>query len=279
MIRFRCPDCHAALSLASTGACLGCKRAFQAEDGVLDFLPTRLEESKAREDVVHPYDSTAETWRRLVFNKSVYIREFEERWMEILAPVDGGAFLEIGGGLCYASALMKSHRPGTFVIASDISRRYVQRQSRKVADIMCAPVDCFAAVDGEALPLEDGQLTGIFCHVVMYRLPDPTRMFREVKRVLRPGGVFLAIERAFPSLPYFYRKESAYLEKRSSEAGLTEKARRWTDWERMLRESGMPDASLSLIPGRYLGNGPIRKMKTLVKPVPVAIHYVKPQPS
>jgi ubiquinone/menaquinone biosynthesis C-methylase UbiE len=277
VIRFRCPDCRQSLPLAgcAPAACAGCGRSFDAEGGVFDFIPKAAESSKVREDVLHSEDTTEVVWRRLLYNKAGYIREFEDRWLNELLPGNTGSFLELGGGLCYASSLVKAHRPAVSVVATDISRRYLQKQSRKVADIMCAPIDYFAAVDGENLPFEDGQFSAIYCHVVMYRLPDPVRMIAEVKRVLRPGGVFVGIERAFPSLSYFYRRHSGYLDRRSAEQGISEKGRRWRDWERMLAAAGMPATSLTVLPGKYLKGGLLRRMKSMVHPVPVKIRYVK----
>jgi SAM-dependent methyltransferase len=45
---------------------------------------------------------------------------------------------------------------------------------------------------GEKLPLADASFDVVFADNVLEHLPDPESVFREVRRVLKPGGVFLA---------------------------------------------------------------------------------------
>lgn len=42
------------------------------------------------------------------------------------------------------------------------------------------------------IPFEDGSFDVVFADNVLEHVPDPDRAFQEIRRVLRPGGVFLA---------------------------------------------------------------------------------------
>jgi ArsR family transcriptional regulator len=46
----------------------------------------------------------------------------------------------------------------------------------------------------EALPLEDGEIDAATCMLVLHHVPDPSAAFREVRRVLRPGGRLVLID-------------------------------------------------------------------------------------
>lgn len=49
--------------------------------------------------------------------------------------------------------------------------------------------------DATAMPFEEGRFTGAYCLTVLHHVPDiagQDRLFAEVSRVLRPGGLFVA---------------------------------------------------------------------------------------
>ncbi len=168
-----------------------------------DLRPRALDAVKTNEDRAHAEEGLP-TWRRLFFHKRYWVEWCDTRWLPEL--VDGGtrSFLEIGGGLCYAGALAKARAPQAWVAATDISPRYLQRHAVAVGAMLESPADAYAAADAEALPFEDEQFDAVYSQVVLYRLPDPVRALREIRRVLAPGGRYLGIERASPWLSPFF---------------------------------------------------------------------------
>src|SRR5262249_22718747 len=207
-VRLRCPDCSKSMgSLESRPVCPGCGRVFAPADGVWDFLPRSLETVKSNEDEAH-VDAGAPTWRRLFLHKRYWIEWCDKSWLPELVAGRTRSFLEIGGGLCYASALAKSRGPQATVIATDVSPRYLRQHAVRAGEILESPADVYAAVDAETLPFDDGQFDAVYSQVVLYRLPDPSKALREIRRVLAPGGRYLGVERASPWLAPFAAPEA-----------------------------------------------------------------------
>ena len=213
--RFRCPDCGKAMgALEGAPVCAGCGRGFSPERSVWDLLPPGLDPVKVNEDLVHA-DAGLPTWRRLLSHKGHWIEWAETRFLPAVLTASTRRFLEIGGGLCYASALAKEMAPEAHVVATDVSPRYLRRHAVRVGAMLDAPADVYAAADAAALPFEDGQFDAVYSQVMLYRLPDPARALREVYRVLAPGGRFLGIERASPWAPPFRQREATAMDTRA----------------------------------------------------------------
>ena len=227
---FRCPDCGKSVGpLDTSRTCGGCARAFGPTAGVWDLLPSTLDAVKVNEDRAHE-DEGLPTWRRLFFHKRHWLSWCESRWLPTLLDAGARRVLEVGGGLCYASALAKQRAPDAWVVASDVSGRYLRQHAVRVGSIIGTPADAYAAVDAEQLPFDDGQFDAVYSQVVLYRLPDPSRALREIRRVLAPGGRYLGVERASPWLPAFLVREAQEMGERSAHAGLRERPLRWRDW-------------------------------------------------
>ena len=200
--RVRCPDCREGMGrLDSSCACPKCGRAFARERSVWDFVPRALHPVKVNEDLVH-IDGGLPTWRRLLSHKRHWIEWAETRFLPSVLTSSTRRFLEIGGGLCYASALAKALAPEAFVVGSDVSARYLRNHALRTGEIIGTPADAYAAVDAEELPFEDGQFDAVYSQVLLYRLPDPARALREIRRVLSPGGRYLGVERLRQEVPH-----------------------------------------------------------------------------
>jgi SAM-dependent methyltransferase len=81
----------------------------------------------------------------------------------------------------------------------------------------------FVAGDVEALPLHSGSLDGVFLSGILHHLPDPSLCAREVFRVLKPTGVFVAFDpnRLNPFMWLYRDKNSPFY----SSKGVTENER------------------------------------------------------
>ena len=270
-VRLRCPDCSKSLGpFEGRPICPGCARSFGPSEGVWDLLPQSLDLVKAREDEAHAHPGLP-TWRRVFFHKRYWLEWCERRWLPEVVDGQSRSFLEIGGGLCYASALAKARAPQAFVVATDVSPRYLRQHAVRVGEILGAPADMYAAVDAETLPFDDAQFDAVYSQVVLYRLPDPVRALREIRRVLAPGGKYLGIERASPWLPPFSSREARAMSARSTLAGIGERPISYREWEHILRAAGFARECLGVEAGRRVRSARLRRLGNAFRPVYVAI--------
>jgi SAM-dependent methyltransferase len=254
--------------------CLGCGRSFTVDGSVWDLLPRALDATKLAEDRAHVEEGPP-TWRRLFFHKRYWVEWCDQRWLPTIVDAGTRSFLEIGGGLCYASALAKARQPGACVVATDISPRYLRRHAVRIGAMLETPADMYAAVDAEQLPFEDGQFDAIYAQVVLYRLPDPVRALTEIHRVLAPGGRFLGIERASPWAPPFRGREARALEGRAQVLSIRERPVRYGEWEVLLAQAGIGRGALAPVPGARVRASWIRRLGNAVRPIYVAIRLTR----
>ena len=267
----RCPDCGKAVGpLAGAPACPGCSRAFSASEGIWNLVPRDLGAAERAEDSLHEHGGEA-TWRRLFFHKRYWVEWCAERWLPTIVDGRTRRFLEIGGGLCYASALAKEMAPGAHVVATDVSPHYLRRHAVRVGAMLEAPADVYAAADAAALPFEDGQFDAVYAQVMLYRLPDPAQGLREVRRVLAPGGRFLGIERATPWAPPFERREAAAMDARARAQGIRERPIGFAGWRALAAEAGLGAEAVAPVAGRRLQAPWLRRLGNAVRPIYVAI--------
>lgn len=274
-VRLRCPDCATAVGpLKGAPTCPGCGRAFAVSGGVWNLLPSRVAAVKLNEDRVHA-EAGLPTWRRLFYHKRHWLEWCERRWLPTLVDASTRAFLEVGGGLCYASALAKGLAPEAHVVATDVSPQYLCRHALETGRILQAPADVYAAADAEALPFEDAQFDAVFSQVVLYRLPDPARALREIHRVLAPGGRYLGIERASPWGRPWRAREAGTMRARAGASGIRERAISYREWEAILRGAGFGPAHVAPVPGRRVRSTTLRRLGNAVRPIHVAIRLAR----
>ncbi len=127
----------------------------------------------------------------LAFADSDYLDH--ETWirpaMARLGPLIGKAILDFGCGHGMAATVLA--RAGANVTAFDLSPGYVN-EARQRAEANGVRI-CFVVADGERLPFADQSFDAIWGSAVLHHL-DLAVAGRELKRVLRPGGVAVFCE-------------------------------------------------------------------------------------
>ncbi|MGE3819072.1 MAG: class I SAM-dependent methyltransferase [Isosphaeraceae bacterium] len=95
-----------------------------------------------------------------------------------------GSILELGGGSSELLERLGVEKP----VACDVSEAML-RARRHAGDGATRLV----VAAGERLPFESGRFDGVLCVNVLEHVADVPAVLAEVARVLRPGGLFLAI--------------------------------------------------------------------------------------
>jgi len=102
----------------------------------------------------------------------------------------GDTVLEVGAGSCWFSHFL--NRYGCKTLAVDVSwtalsvgRRLFEREPTTNWDLDPK----FAEYDGHTLPVPDGSVDRIVLYDAFHHIPNQTRLLREMRRVLRPGGI------------------------------------------------------------------------------------------
>lgn len=152
-----CPNCRGCVDLlADVYRCQKCGEDFPIYEGVHVLLPKHMERCKMNEDRIWAYrkDSLSlmqPAWKALIYKADI-MKSFEET---ILSPhIFHGKVLELGGGCCWGSALVKTRFPETTVYATDISL-FALRKGEEVSEVMEAGIDFFVACDAEDIPFKD----------------------------------------------------------------------------------------------------------------------------
>ncbi|MFA6299780.1 MAG: class I SAM-dependent methyltransferase [Nocardioides sp.] len=96
-----------------------------------------------------------------------------------------GRVLEVGCGIGAFAARVLDALPGVDLVATDQSPRFVDLTAARGVPARLADI--------ESLPFEDGAFDLVAAMWMLYHVPDLQRGLAEVRRVLRPGGTFVAV--------------------------------------------------------------------------------------
>lgn len=107
--------------------------------------------------------------------------------LERLPPLPPGPVLDLGAGQGYGTAFLSRALPQRQVVGVDITYRCLKPQ--RLAFGPRRP--WFVQASAPYLPFRASAFALATAVMTFHCLPEPERVFREVFRVLRPGGVFL----------------------------------------------------------------------------------------
>lgn len=139
-----------------------------------------------------------------IVHKANFIKVFEQL-MSHLDLTGKETILEMGGGHCWASALVKRNYPDCYVVASDLSPDAV-RFVEKYEAILQASIDEKWSFNCRRIPFDDEQLDRIFTFAAFHHFgekQDFSAVMQEMVRVLQPTGkIVLLYEPSSPEWTY-----------------------------------------------------------------------------
>ncbi|MCC7537175.1 MAG: methyltransferase domain-containing protein [Deltaproteobacteria bacterium] len=111
-------------------------------------------------------------------------------WRALLAPAAGLPLLDLSCGAAPFTWWLARDHAGDPVIGLDVSRAMLdealaREERRDVHEIS------FVRGDATRLPFADASFGGVLNLTALHLYPDPDAVFREVRRVLVPGGVYV----------------------------------------------------------------------------------------
>jgi len=123
--------------------------------------------------------------RRSVWQPTADGRDPVEVAAAVVRASGSRAILEVGCGTGAFAERMTTDNPGSTVIATDQSERFVELTAARGVDARSADV--------QDLPFADDSFDLVSALWMLYHVPDLDRGLAEIRRVLRPGGRFLAV--------------------------------------------------------------------------------------
>lgn len=124
------------------------------------------------------YEAYIGRWSRPVAQKYLH-------WLGLTAGLD---WLDVGCGTGALSRTILQRADPRRVLALDRSAGFVRAAAAALKDGRCS----FACADAQALPISDNSVDVAVSGLVLNFIPDPQRALRELRRVVRPGGVISA---------------------------------------------------------------------------------------
>jgi SAM-dependent methyltransferase len=153
------------------------------------------------------------------------------RWTADLMDVETDDYvLEIGFGNGANLALLTQQAPKGQVVGAEVSETAMEMASKRNAEAISAGRVRLHRAAGGALPFEEGAFDKACTVATAYVIADPAAVFREMHRVLKPGGLaavtFPIREKFMRFKPTrtegFYLHELADLEAAFRDAGFVE---------------------------------------------------------
>ncbi|HEX6425310.1 MAG TPA: methyltransferase domain-containing protein [Acidimicrobiales bacterium] len=144
--------------------------------------------SGGTDDARDTWEAVAPTWERhrdRLFSSSRMVSE----WLvDELGPRPGQTVLELTSGPGETGFLVAERvGPEGRLISSDLVPAMVDVARRGAAERGLRNVE-FRVVDAQDIDLPDASVDGVLSRFGLMLVPDPAQAFREVRRVLRPGG-------------------------------------------------------------------------------------------
>jgi ubiquinone/menaquinone biosynthesis C-methylase UbiE len=135
-------------------------------------------------------DSEIDASEYAAFDNRTVNAEFVARALE-LAPASG-LVLDVGTGPGEIPILLADRAPRLRIVAIDLAEHMLALARANVAKAGLADRIELECRDVKATGFSEGRFDLVICNSLVHHIPDPEALFRELRRVTRPGaGMFI----------------------------------------------------------------------------------------
>jgi ubiquinone/menaquinone biosynthesis C-methylase UbiE len=151
-----------------------------------------------------------------------------------------GRILEIGAGGAWLSAEMSKQPRVVEVIAMDLSPTLLKEQAPKVFKLLNANAAKITRMPGDFhnLGFPNNHFDFVVCSAVLHRAANIVQVLREAKRVLKPGGQFVAIRE--PVWPLVKIKSRSKMLAKLIATGVNERFYTLADYKEFFKQAALP---------------------------------------
>lgn len=151
-----------------------------------------------------------------------------------------GRILEIGAGGAWLSAELSKLPPVVEIIATDFSELLLKQQAPKVFEVLRAHSAKITRIPGDfhQLDFPNNHFDFVVCSAVLHDAANIVQVLREAKRLLKPGGKFVAIRE--PVWPLVKIKSRARMVARLVATGVNERFYTLADYKEFFRQAALP---------------------------------------
>jgi SAM-dependent methyltransferase len=204
-----------------------------------DARTLRLSESRAR---AHEPSDESEWLRSVKEDLPRFIPSLREQ-----CQIDfRGRILEIGAGGAWLSAEL-SKLPGVVeVITTDHFPKLLKEDAPRIFKLLNAKVSKITRMPGDfhQLDFRDNYFDFVVSSEVLHHATNIVQVLREVKRVLKPGGRFVAIRE--PVWPLMKIKSRAKMIEKLVKTGINDRFYTLADYEEFFRQASLPMEAVSV---------------------------------
>ena len=151
-----------------------------------------------------------------------------------------GRILEIGAGGAWLSAELSKLPKVVEVIATDVSPLLLKEQAPRIFSLLNANSSKITRIPGDfhKLDFPSGSFDFVVGATVLHNAANIVQVLREAKRLLKPGGQFVAIRE--PVWPLVKIKSRAKMISKLIATGVNDRFYTLSDYKEFFKQAGMP---------------------------------------
>jgi len=151
-----------------------------------------------------------------------------------------GRILEIGAGACWLSAEISKLPRVVEVIATDYSPQLLKEKAPKIFKLLNANTSKITRMpaDFHELDFPKNHFDFVVCSAVLQQSVNIVQVLREAKRVLKPGGQFVAIRE--PVWPLVKIKSRSKMVSKLVATGINDRFYTLADYKEFFKQASLP---------------------------------------